>query len=175
MELHMQKKIAVHSGQRVGNNMVPPMIPIPHDPMLGPPMIPMPQLSGEMMPPSMPPHPVMPPPTVMPPPAVQEMTQKQGKSKAGPPPDRKMEGSIDVIGGERAERSGRSRRDEDKGRQTPEESLPPSHNSPMNLNIIYLFFPGQQHLNLPLYQPHNLVFEQPHTLDSWIILISIFC
>ena len=90
--------LKVHSGQRVGNNMVPPMIP--HDPMLGPPMMPMPQLSGEMMQQPMPPHPVMPPQTALPP-SVQEMASKQGKSKAGPPPDRRMEGSIDVIGGER--------------------------------------------------------------------------
>lgn len=80
--------------------MGPPMMPMPHDPMLGPPMMPMRPHPRGMMPQPMHPHPVM-PPQQMPPPSSQEALLKQGIHKAGPPPRRRMEGSIDVIGGER--------------------------------------------------------------------------
>ena len=79
------------------------MIRMPHhDPMLGPPMMPMPGPHGGMLPHPMPPPPVMPPQQRLPP-SSKEMTSKLSKGKAGPPPDRKMKGTIDVIGGERGD------------------------------------------------------------------------
>lgn len=57
------------------------------------------------------------------------------------------------------DRSGRVRRDEDKGRHTPEESLRPSLFPFDCVFTIVSLVTGQQHLKLPVVQLHHLVFH----------------